>query len=465
MTSAPTTKESLPQGTLVAWYGDDFTGSAAVMEVLAFSGLPSVLYLGVPTQQQSSRFRNVRGIGIAGTARSHSPSWMRKHLPAIYKYLKSLRAPVNQYKVCSTLDSSPAIGSIGCAIDIAQDVFDSPWIPLFVAAPVMRRYQAFGHFFAGAPGGVFRLDRHPVMSRHPVTPMTESDVNLHLSLQTNRHTGLVDLEALTCASAALSRLEHERSSGAEIIAIDTVSPADLEIVGGLIWSSRDGGLFVVGSQGIEYALVAHWQSKGFIPHTQAPGGVGEVETIVVVSGSVSATTKEQIEWSLANGFKGIALDAACICRGDSAANNAIDHAIDRALQAIRMKASPIVYTACGPDDPAVIRFRDAVQASGMSAEMANQRIGIALGRIVNETLRQSDLRRAVISGGDTSGHATAQLGIYALTALAPTIPGAALFQAHSEDPQVDGLQLALKGGQMGTRDYFDWIRRGGGHSD
>ncbi|WP_039966012.1 nucleotide-binding domain containing protein [Roseobacter sp. MED193] len=71
------------------------------------------------------------------------------------------------------------------------------------------------------------------------------------------------------------------------------------------------------------------------------------------------------------------------------------------------------------------------------------------------------MRRAVVSGGDTSGHATRQLGIYALTALAPTIPGAALFQAHAEGP-MDGLQLALKGGQMGSHDYFGWIRSGGG---
>jgi uncharacterized protein YgbK (DUF1537 family) len=27
---------------------------------------------------------------------------------------------------------------------------------------------------------------------------------------------------------------------------------------------------------------------------------------------------------------------------------------------------------------------------------------------------------------------------------------------------MDGLELALKGGQMGSEDYFGWIRDGGG---
>jgi uncharacterized protein YgbK (DUF1537 family) len=34
----------LPQGPLIAWYGDDFTGSAATMEALTFAGLPAVLF-------------------------------------------------------------------------------------------------------------------------------------------------------------------------------------------------------------------------------------------------------------------------------------------------------------------------------------------------------------------------------------------------------------------------------------
>ena len=43
----------LPDGLLVAFYGDDFTGSAATMEVLTFAGLPTVLFLDVLTGQEA----------------------------------------------------------------------------------------------------------------------------------------------------------------------------------------------------------------------------------------------------------------------------------------------------------------------------------------------------------------------------------------------------------------------------
>ncbi|GHA44277.1 hypothetical protein GCM10008927_06320 [Amylibacter ulvae] len=92
---------------------------------------------------------------------------------------------------------------------------------------------------------------------------------------------------------------------------------------------------------------------------------------------------------------------------------------------------------------------------------ASEIIGQSLGIILQRILSQSGIRRAIVSGGDTSGYATHQLGIFALSALAPTIAGAAICKAHAEG-EMDGLELALKGGQMGSKDYFGWIRDGGG---
>src|SRR4028119_2026497 len=113
----------LPDGLLVSFYGDDFTGStavmevltfaglptvlflgvptgaargdefttsSAVMEVLSFAGLPTVLFLGVPTGEQLARFKGYRGIGIAGVARSQSTDWMEINLPPGFQSLAGL---------------------------------------------------------------------------------------------------------------------------------------------------------------------------------------------------------------------------------------------------------------------------------------------------------------------------------------------------------------------------------------
>ena len=446
---------ALPEGLLVSWYGDDFTGSAATMEVLEFAGLPSVLFLNQPTTEQLQRFPNIRGLGVASTARAHSPQWMDEHLPEQFEFLKSTGAPICHYKICSTLDSSPSSGSVGRAIDIAKPIMQSPWIPCQVAAPVMRRFQAFGTLFAAAGSDVYRLDRHPVMARHPVTPMAEADVAKHLSEQTDASFGLMDVEHLH--QGADAHLQQLLQDGAEVISCDAMSAQDIETLGRLYWQSTP--LFAVGSQGIEYSLVAYWRKQGWIPASDRNHAAGPVDQMLAVSGSVSPVTALQLDWAEQNGFALIELDASRAVLGDESLESEVMRA---SLDALEQGLDPLIYSARGPDDPAVERMRASVEREQISLDLANSRIGAALGRLLANLIRATGIRRAVISGGDTSGYVSRELDLYAFTALAPTIPGASLLEAHSENPELAGLQLALKGGQMGSADYFGWIKRGGG---
>jgi len=125
--------------------------------------------------------------------------------------------------------------------------------------------------------------------------------------------------------------------------------------------------------------------------------------------------------------------------------------IIEALNLLASGQSLVIYTADG---------RKGFEARLSAAE--SSQIGQTLGQILKQLLQRTDIRRAIISGGDTSGHAAQQLNLFALQAISPTVPGAPLLNAFSTDPKLDGLELALKGGQMGTVDYFDWIKRGGG---
>lgn len=449
----------LPDGLLAAWYGDDFTGAAATMEVFAFAGLNAVLFFDIPTAAQLARFPEVRGIGIAGVARSQTPDWMAQNLPRTFDYLAGLNAPLSFYKVCSTFDSAPQVGSIGSAADIAAQHFDASWMPLLVAAPPIGRWQAFGNLFAAGPGGTYRLDQHPVMARHPVTPMDDADLGRHLSHQTDQAIGLVDVDAL--ARDASGALAKARGNGATIVSIDAVDGPSLAAAGKLIWEAREPGQFAIGSQGVLYALIAYWQAAGLMEPAPDPASAGVNDQLVAVSGSVSQVTEAQITWACANGFTGVRLDAAAVV--DAAALKAAESAaMEAALNAAASGAAPLIYTAKGPSDPAIARLQNAVETADISLTDARDQIGAALGRILRAVLERTGMRRAIISGGDTSGHAARQLEIFALSALAPTIPAAALCKAHSENPNFDGLELALKGGQMGAPDYFGAIRAGGG---
>ncbi len=445
---------SLPDGPLVAWYGDDFTGAAAVMEVMTFSGLPAVLFLQPPDADRLARFDGIRAIGMAGASRAMTPEEMDAELPPAFEALQRTGAPILHYKICSTLDSAPHLGSIGHAARLA--VRPGKAAPLLVAAPEIGRWQAFGNLFALAQSEAVRLDRHPTMSVHPATPMDEADVRLHLARQTDMGVGLVDLRALKAGHGPEAFAAEAKDHG--IVALDVVDAETLERAGEIIWGVCGGGGVVVGSQGVEYALVAAWRQAGWLPDPVAPARAGPVDRIAVVSGSCAPVTAGQIDHAGANGFEIIPFDAATAT--DTRALNAeIERATRAALQALDHGRSPLVATARGPDDPAIARFREAAGMSG--ADKLNDRLGAALGALLRDLSARAGLRRVAIAGGDTSSRGAAGLGLWALTATAPVAPGVALLRGHSDDPALDGIEIALKGGQMGPPEIFTDLRAGG----
>jgi 3-oxoisoapionate kinase len=450
---------------LLGFYGDDFTGSCDVMEALALGGVRTALFLEPPAPELlRERFSRLQAVGVAGVSRTMTPAQMDEILPRIFTHMAQLGAAIFHYKVCSTFDSSPEIGSIGRAIDIGTGVFNSRIVPLLVGAPSLKRYCLFGNLFATVGDETFRLDRHPTMSRHQVTPMRESDLRVHLSRQTEKRIALLDILSLTGSQTAVDRnLARLLESEPEILLFDTLDEARLEVAGGLIWSQcTDATLFVAGSSGVEHALTAHWRKIGFTAELQQSSMPGAVQQIVVVSGSCSPVTGEQIEWAFENGFDGIEMDAARLIDLDQPERMKAERAIlkRKMLDVLASGRSAILYSALGPEDPKIEAMIRMARDCGLDLQRARERLAEQQGIVLRELLEATELRRVVIAGGDTSGHAARQLGIYALELLAPIAPGSPLCRASSSNSRFDGLEIALKGGQGGKADYFERVRLG-----
>ncbi|MCZ8185781.1 MAG: four-carbon acid sugar kinase family protein [Beijerinckiaceae bacterium] len=444
---------------VITFYGDDFTGSSAVMEVLAFAGLPSIMFLDSPSEAMLARIDGMAAVGIAGISRSKPPEWMDAELPRMFAALKRLGAPILHYKTCSTFDSAPHLGSIGRAIELGLVETGASFVPLVVGAPAIGRYQVFGNLFAALDGIGYRLDRHPVMARHPATPMHEADLCRHLEPQTRLPSAVVDWRALLAGQGA-EALRAARRQGARIIALDLFDQPTLEQVGEILWEeARQDPVYAVGSQGIEYALVAHFRRIGRLPEAPPPVGFGPAEPLLVVSGSCSETTARQIAAAGGAGFRLLLLDASLAV--DPEAWTAELARIERAmLETLGTGTSLVVATARGPADPAIARFRERLESSGVAPGPVHDGIGQGLGRLVRAARLKAGLRRAIFAGGDTSGHAMLALGAEALEPLAPLAAGAPLLRVRSMDPAIEGLEVALKGGQMGDEPVFVRAARG-----
>lgn len=436
---------------ILSYYGDDFTGSTDVMEALASNGISTVLFLNIPNSRLLSRFSGCQAIGIAGTSRSETPEWMDKNLVAIFEWLKSLEADFCHYKVCSTFDSSPTIGSIGKALEIGKSVFEQKYVPLVVGAPQLKRYTAFGHLFAAYRDQNYRIDRHPVMGRHPVTPMHESDLRLHLAKQTTLETVLIDFVLLQSKNSETIDKITAKADG--IVLFDVESHETQHHAGQQLWRlKKPGGWFVAGSSGVEYALLAHAENMAIINKAPVFASPGKVERIAVVSGSVSPTTERQIQHAGQNGFDLIPVNPLDL--GGNEATSAVDSAIAQASEVLRKGRSPLVYTALGPSQDIGVKLDEGTDA--------RHRIGRALGQILRRLVELQNLKRVVVAGGDTSSHALRELDIEALTMLVPlrSTPGSPLCLANGSAAATEGLQIALKGGQIGNDDYFSTIRSG-----
>jgi uncharacterized protein YgbK (DUF1537 family) len=131
--------------------------------------------------------------------------------------------------------------------------------------------------------------------------------------------------------------------------------------------------------------------------------------------------------------------------------------VEAAAGALAQGRSPLVYSARGPEDAAVTGFAALAAQHGLARGTAAELVGAALAAMLDALLdRVPALRRVAVAGGDSSGAVTSALGGEALTVAAPLVPGAPLCRLHAQPGRAarEGLEIVLKGGQMGAEDFF-----------
>jgi uncharacterized protein YgbK (DUF1537 family) len=141
--------------------------------------------------------------------------------------------------------------------------------------------------------------------------------------------------------------------------------------------------------------------------------------VLVVSGSQSPRTAEQIEHARAAGWPILPLT---------------DDAPTEALKAFTTGVDGVV-----------------VHTSDLTPDQLS-RIPTALADVITTVVTATPVRRLVVAGGDTSGQVLRHLGITELELTRSLSPGVHLCRATS--PHLDNLELLLKPGQLGPVDLF-----------
>ncbi|KQX43182.1 MULTISPECIES: four-carbon acid sugar kinase family protein [Ensifer] len=432
---------------LVGFYGDDFTGSSENLAQFHRSGLRARLYLKMPpidALREAAAHLDV--VGFAGTARALNNTQIAEEVSPAYEALRALGCTFLQYKICSTFDSAAQVGNFGYVAEtIAPSGSD---LVVLAATPDFGRYTAFGNHYAKFGAEIVRLDRHPSMSNHPRTPMKEADLRRHLETLCSIRFANILLPEIRDRDVLVDRLRELLAEGAGVI-FDGVENRDLENIASALWERHQSRpVFAVAAQGLAQHLGKHLADKKERSELiEVRTAISPSSNLLVLSGSCAIQTGRQIDLAAQSGWATIHLDPLEL--GDErAVNQKIDVLKPEIMTNLAANRPTIVYTARGNDMDRA-RFED----------IPPQLIGFVYAKLMIAARKQAGIQRVVFAGGDSSSYAVRNSDAESLTIkVFDRVQHGHLCELMGGG--LDGLEVLLKGGQVGDDDYFIRVLRG-----
>jgi uncharacterized protein YgbK (DUF1537 family) len=254
-------------------------------------------------------------------------------------------------------------------------------------------------------------------------------------------------------------------SEAEAVLFDATTVSHMTAIGrqlARISTRESRPTFVVGSSGVEYALTQAWREQTKEPPRRLDSWFG-VDCVLAISGSASRMSGAQIARAAASGFEVLPVSARRLV-DDAECLREVEGLRDRAIAALSAGRSVLLHSATGPDDSRISEMLTHLRGKGLDATAARHEggrlLGVRLGLLARDILKGVRVRRLLLAGGDTSSHVMQVLGADALTVIARISPGVPLCRLSCVDQAIDGLEVALKGGQLGGEDFFEAARAG-----
>ncbi len=395
---------------------DDFTGATDLAGLLARSGQPVSLRIGVPEGGDAAPFEV-----IALKIRTEPVAEAVSQALAAVDWFQARGVTRFFWKYCSTFDSTAEgnIGPVAEAIMHRLGVRQTIYCPAF---PENGRAIFMGNLFVGQQP----LAESP-MKDHPLTPMRDSNLMRLLRPQVTGDVALVD--RLTVAKGSYAVRAALDATDARHVIVDAVADDDLHVIAA---ACRDDVLMTGGSA-VAMPLPGLYRAAGLVDVAGGDVWTMPEGPALVLSGSCSAMTQRQVAAYAADN-PSYQLDPLALDR------DGVQPVLDWLAG---QGGTPLVYATASPE-----KVRTA------QVELGRERAG----RIVEDTLaaiavsqRNLGVRRFVVAGGESSGAVTQGLGVRRLDVGPEIAPGVPWCAADSGGVRV---ALALKSGNFGAEDFF-----------
>jgi 3-dehydrotetronate 4-kinase len=408
--------------TLMGCIADDYTGATDVASMLTRAGLRVIQCFGVPGT--SKDLLDFDAIVVALKSRSiASQDAVSQSLEAL-EFLQSLGLERFFFKYCSTFDST-ALGNIGPVADALAHATRSAQVLFCPAFPENGRTVYCGHLFVN---GVPLCESS--MRRHPLTPMTDSNLVRVLRAQTKR-----PVVSLPLGGALPLEVQEQ------CFIVDAISNEDLAHAAELACQHR---LLTGGSAIARYwaTAILAWNSQPLeSEHDKLLDSCDDHHRWVVLAGSCSDATREQIA-AFEKYYPVLHLDLASASNLDAMVHQCWKWCNEQ-WQSSQSQFLPLLLTASAkPESVEAARSKfgaidAAACAENVLAEVANK-------------LRMSGIRKFIIAGGETAGAIMNSLGIRAVRIGREIAPGVPWVTTLSHPK----LTLSLKSGNFGGPNFF-----------
>jgi len=405
---------------------DDFTGATDLAGLLARSGYPVSLRLGLPDKAEPVQQAASIEI-IALKCRTIPKNQAIDQALAAYEWFKARDVKQLYWKYCSTFDSTDA-GNIGPVAEALMNALSTKQTIYCPAFPENNRNVFMGHLFVGE-----NLLHESPMKDHPLTPMRDSNLLRLLAPQVKGRVGLINRNVVAKGAGAIrSRLIELAEGEVAHVIIDAVDETDLKVIAE---ASHDLSL-ITGGSALAGPLPALFAARGLLQSSceeSVTRNLGEGQ--IVLSGSCSAMTLAQVA-EYKKQAASYQIDAVGLAESGT-------EAVIEWIRSLPASAPKIIYAST-----------DAVSLQAVQSKLGAQRAGAIIEEALAEISIASfshGIRRFVVAGGETSGAVAQALGVSRLVVGAEIAPGVPWTYANIHGTEV---AFGLKSGNFGTSSFF-----------
>jgi D-threonate/D-erythronate kinase len=322
-------------------------------------------------------------------------------------------------KVDSTLR-----GNLGAEIEAVTSVFNPDFCIIVPAFPRIGRTTKNGiHYLHDIPLSETEI------SRDPKCPVTESSLVTLLESQSSQKVGLVHNSVMdTDLESWKSELEKWKYQGIKWIVFDAETDNQLENIASTIPTISDNVLWV-GSAGLAEYLP---EKLGLIHTDNTRPEEMKGENVLVVSGSLSSVTREQISELLEiDRMVSTEVDPLTMFEENNLWITRKKSYIEKLVSIYQDGKDAVLFVDSSSENRD--KTAEAGKRLGLSPSEVSNRISHGLGEIASEFLKNhSFISGLVLTGGDTAKDVCRQIGASGLELLKEVEPGIPLGKLTGE---------------------------------